>query len=29
MGALKKAGPGIDMAAASARVKALLEAKGA
>jgi len=25
MGALKKAGPGIDMAAASARVKALLE----
>ena len=29
MGALKKAGGGIDMAAASARVKALLEAKGA
>jgi uncharacterized protein len=29
MGALKKAGPGIDMAAASARVKALLEKQGA
>jgi uncharacterized protein len=29
MGALKKAGGGIDMGAASARVKTLLEAKGA
>ena len=27
MGALKKAGPGIDMAAASARVKAILEGR--